>query len=118
MLELGGTGWRDVYIQYCKNETRKVNTPKPGILDPLYKQFIGLEKVSNYWSCGGTYITDFVSVRGGIAHNGRSSGYITVRDLTDYKNTILFTAKEMDNKICDYIFNLVTSTIQPWRKMR
>ncbi|HCE2343365.1 TPA: HEPN domain-containing protein [Vibrio parahaemolyticus] len=116
-LELGGNGWRDVFIQYCQNESRLVNSPKTTILEPLYEKYIGLENLSSYWTCGGQYITDFVSVRGGIAHNGRSSGYITVRELEQYNDTIKFTAKEMDNQLCDYAFNLVRSTIQPWRKM-
>ncbi|HHC5061570.1 TPA: HEPN domain-containing protein [Aeromonas veronii] len=118
LLELGGSGWRDVYINYCKDNATKINTPKPTILDPLYKQLIGLDGLSDFWSCGADYIKDFVGVRGGIAHNGRSSGYVTVRELIEYRDTILFTAKETDNQICDYAFGAVRSTIQPWRKLR
>ncbi|KAB7700290.1 hypothetical protein GBN26_09450 [Plesiomonas shigelloides] len=118
VLELGGCGWRDVYLQYCQNEARLVNSPKTTILEPLYKNYIGVQDISTFWTCGGEYITDFVSVRGGIAHKGRSSGYITVKELEQYNDIIKFTAKEMDNQLCDYSFGLVNSTIQPWRKMR
>lgn len=118
LLELGGSGWRDVYITYCQNEVRGINTPKTTILEPIYEKFIGLENLSDMWTIGGTYITDFVSVRGDIAHNGRSSSYINLWELIQYNDSIKFTAKEMDNKVCDYIFGLVTHTIQPWRRIR
>jgi hypothetical protein len=118
LLELGGSGWRDVYITYCQNEVRGINTPKTTILEPIYEKFIGLKNLSDMWTIGGTYITDFVSVRGDIAHNGRSSSYINLWELIQYNDSIKFTAKEMDNKVCDYIFGLVTHTIQPWRRIR
>lgn len=116
-LELGGSGWRDVYVAYCQNEVRAINTPKTTILIPIYQKFIGLNDVSSMWTIGGQYITDFVSVRGDIAHNGRSSSYINLWELIQYNDCIKLTAKEMDNKICDYVFQLVSYTRQPWRKV-
>ena len=118
LLELGGSGWREVYVTYCQNEVRAINTPKTTIIEPIYEKFIGLKELSNIWTVGGQYITDFVSVRGNIAHNGRSAPYINLCELVEYNDCIKLTAKEMDNQICDYIFNLVTATVQPWRKIR
>lgn len=118
VLELSGYGWRNIYISYCENETRLINTPKATILDPIYKKYIGLESLSNGWSLGSNTIKDFVSVRRGIAHKGRSSGYITLIKLIEYNDCIKFTAKEMDNYICTYVYGLVNSTIQPWRKIK
>ncbi|HDS1212905.1 TPA: hypothetical protein QD007_003528 [Shewanella algae] len=117
LLELGGSGWRDVYITYCQNEVRSINTPKTTVLEPIYEKFIGLSDLSNFWSVGGQYITDFVSVRGDIAHNGRSAPYVNLSQLVQYNDCIKLTAKEMDNQICTYVFNLVTATVQPWRKI-
>lgn len=118
MLEFGGTGWRSLYITYCENEARTINTPKTTILEPIYEKYIGLQNLSSFWSIGGQYITDFVSVRGDIAHNGRSARYITRNELIQFNDTMKYTAREMDNQICTYIFNMVTATVQPWRKMK
>jgi len=76
-----------------------------------------LSDLSNFWSVGGQYITDFVSVRGGIAHNGRSAPYVNQWELVQYNDCIKLTAKEMDNQICTYVYNLVTATVQPWRRI-
>jgi len=117
LLELGGDGWREVFVTYCQNEVRAINTPKTTILEPIYEKYIGLNDLSSMWSVDGQYITDFVSVRGSVAHNGRSSPYINLSELVEYNDTIKLTAKQTDNQICEYIFNLVTATVQPWRRM-
>jgi len=62
LLELGGSGWREVYVTYCQNEVRAINTPKTTIIEPIYEKFIGLKELSNIWTVGGQYITDLVVI--------------------------------------------------------
>lgn len=118
LLELGGAGWREIYVTYCQNETRSINTPKTTILEAIYEKFIGIENLSSLWNVGGGYITDFVSTRGDIAHKGRSAPYVNLWELIEYNDCIHLTAKEMDNQVCMYVFDLVTATVQPWRKIQ
>ncbi|ELE6601129.1 hypothetical protein RMQ50_004420 [Vibrio alginolyticus] len=117
-MELAGEGWRGLYVSYSQQESKSVNSPKTTVLEPLYKRFIGLDSLSDYWTVGGQYISDFVAVRGDIAHNGRSAEYVKINRLIEYKDVILATAKEMDNQLCTYTFSLLPShSIQPWRRM-
>ncbi|ENM5791934.1 hypothetical protein V4V45_003850 [Vibrio mimicus] len=117
-MELAGEGWRALYVSYTQQESKSVNSPKTTILEPLYKRFIGLNKLSDYWTAGSQYITDFVAVRGDIAHNGRSAEYVKISRLIEYKDVILATAKEMDNQLCTYAFSLLPNhPIQPWWRM-
>ncbi|ELB2920324.1 hypothetical protein QNE50_004563 [Vibrio parahaemolyticus] len=117
-MELAGDGWRNLYIAYCQQESKSVNSPKTTVLEPLYKRFIGLSELSNFWAVGGQYITGFVATRGDIAHNGRSAEYVKINQLIEYKDAILATAKEMDNQLCTYTFSLLPAhTRQPWRRM-
>lgn len=115
-LELSGLGWRSVYDAFCCTEVKGLNTPKPSNLNPLYKNYIGVEDITQMWSCDSTEIKDFVSLRGDIAHNGRFTEYVTIGQLKAYCELIYKTCLEMDSAVCDYLFSLVGGTIQPWRK--
>ncbi|MCV6588954.1 MAG: HEPN domain-containing protein [Marinobacterium sp.] len=117
-LELGGIGWKQLYVAYCQEEAKAVNTPKTTVLFPLYERFIGLVDVSDSWPVDAEYVDSFVRVRGDIAHNGRSAKYITISELRDYYGSIQSLVFDQDNYLCGYLFNMVDNTVQPWRRPR
>jgi RiboL-PSP-HEPN len=115
-LELAGFGWRSVYDAFCCNEVKSLNTPKPSNLKPLFNNYLGVPDLTTMWSCPQQSISDFVSLRGDIAHNGRFTEYVTIGQLKGYSQLIYTSCKEMDSAICDYLLLLVGGNIQPWRK--
>lgn len=117
-LELAGEGWRNVLDAYCCQETRALNTPKHGKLKPLYFNYLGLEDIQTLWTADKTTIDEFVGLRGDIAHNGRSSEYVTISIQMLNTQMIYEHCLEMDNNLCDYLYSITDGTIQPWRKTR
>lgn len=115
-LELAGIGWRSVYDAFCCNEVKALNTPKPSNLKPLYKNYLGVEDVATMWTSNPTEISDFVSLRGDIAHNGRFTTYVTIGQLTALCDLIYRTCWEIDAAMCDYLLGLVGGRTQPWRR--
>lgn len=66
-LELAGEGWKSLYRNHVKEVLQGLNTPNSGNLDPLFKRFLGIDKVSDWWSLGKDVVNDFVTARG-ISH--------------------------------------------------
>jgi len=115
-LDLAGLGWKSVYDAYCCSEVKRLNTPKSEKLKPLFNSYLGIDDITSMWCYDKADIDDFVTLRGNIAHNGRSSPYIPIQDLQHHAEMIYKNSKHMDCQICDYLFELVGGTIQPWRK--
>ena len=115
-LELAGDGWKTVYMDYCMHECRSLNTPKTENLKGLYKRYIGLNDISSIWSSDAKDIDDFVSHRGHIAHNGRTSKYVHAWQLRNYSDMIYGNSVHMDNELCRYLLSKVGTNVQPWRK--
>jgi hypothetical protein len=114
-LELAGDGWRSVYDVFCCNSVGQLNTPKADNLRILYKNYLGVEDIVTMWTCTETEINDFVTLRGSIAHKGRSE-YVKIGTLKDYTNMIYNNCLNMDRELCDYLHSFVGETVQPWRK--
>ncbi len=72
-LELAGDGWRTVYDEHVRACAAGLNTPRSGTLDPIFKRFVGIEYISQFWSVGAPVIDGFVTARGEIAHRGRDA---------------------------------------------
>lgn len=73
-LALAGDGWKAVYQEAAQIRIDRVNTPKPGVINPIFKKFLGINQLSDCWSHGDQAIKDFVTARGDIAHRGRDAG--------------------------------------------
>ena len=115
-LELAGYGWRTVLEAYCVTETQSLNTPKYTKLKKLYSDYIGLDDILDIWDLDSQSIDDFVSIRGKIAHRGRSAPYVTILQLNSYIDMIYNNCKYMDNAMCSYLHTQVGGTTQPWRR--
>tara|TARA_B100000446_G_C10504288_1_gene324365 strand:+ start:86 stop:733 length:648 start_codon:yes stop_codon:yes gene_type:complete len=115
-LELSGYGWRSVYDAFCCTDVGNLNTPKTENLKELYGDYLGINNISNHWKVSGVYIDDFVSLRGDIAHQGRSARYVSISELEAYEKEIYLNCLHMDNSLCNYIHGIIGGTVQPWRK--
>lgn len=112
-LALSGDGWRTAYIEHVKNKCDGINTPKAGPLNDLYLKCIGLAEFSSSWSCGSVALNDFVTVRGGIAHQGRSAPYVSIAALNGYMELIKCLTIEADNCVRTHILS-VAGPNRPW----
>ena len=112
-LALSGDGWKTVLLEHVKNKCDALNTPKAGPLDDLYLRSIGLPSLSSSWACGSKTINEFVSVRGGVAHQGRSAPYVSIATLNDYMKLIKCLTIETDNCVRAHIIS-VAGPSRPW----
>lgn len=115
-MRLAGDGWRNIYIGLAENVTDSLNTPKSDNLKLIYSRFVGVPDVSVFWTAGAAVIDTFVSTRGDIAHNGRTSPYIKATVLKFHIDTIEQAVRDHDNYFCDALKATAASTHQPWRK--
>ncbi|WP_171938748.1 HEPN domain-containing protein [Herbaspirillum rubrisubalbicans] len=115
-MQLAGTGWQNLYIQLAEDATEALNTPKSENLKALYSRFVGVTDVSAYWTGGAAAIDSFVTTRGDIAHNGRTSPYIKASVLRGHIDTIERAVRDHDHRFCDTLKGNAGSTRQPWRK--
>lgn len=115
-MGLAGDGWRNIYIGLAESVTDYLNTPKSDNLKSIYSRFVGVADVSAFWSGGAVAIDTFVSTRGDIAHNGRTSPYIKASVLKLHIDTIERAVRDHDHRFCDALKATSGSTRQPWRK--
>ena len=114
-LEMAGSGWKDLYKSLVKAEVAKINTPKAAPIDELYLRNLGWKSPSVNWSRGASFIDEFVSTRGDIAHRGSDSVYVNINRLRDlYLKGVYETALEHDNAACDFVNNFSAGG-RPWR---
>lgn len=115
-LELAGEGWKSLYHNHASEVLSGLNTPKSGNLDPLFTRFLGINKLSNSWSCQASEINDFVSVRGDIAHTGSEASYVTINNLKTYKTLVEKIVLEIDNYIAEHLRDSTPGQEMPWRR--
>lgn len=115
-LDLANSGWRNVLLSHAQETVARLNTPKPGPLNDIFNRLIGLADLTPGWSCGAGSINDFVTVRGEIAHQGRSASYVKIGQLKDYLATVKVTAVETDNLLVDYLVSCAPGGARPWNK--
>lgn len=115
-LELAGNGWERIYLGHVNEAIGKLNTPKSGPVDELYRRLLGWENPSTSWTRGHIYINDFVEIRGDIAHRGSDARYVRIDALReDYRVGIPATVIEHDNAACDFV-NDNSNGPRPWRR--
>ncbi|EKQ6357972.1 hypothetical protein P6M11_000984 [Pseudomonas aeruginosa] len=92
---LADGSWRkllqDRLERFRSIRNRSFNTPKPSQVDELFKDALGIEKLSDCWKWDKTTaatakakLTKFVELRGAIAHRGKGDTAITKRQVTEY----------------------------------
>lgn len=111
-LDLVGKGWKDVYInEIVIVKADSLNTPKKEQIDDLFEKLIGIKKLSDHWS-DKTFINDFVSFRGTIAHRIKADEYVKVHVLQQYLEGVRNVVKETDLTLYEYLKNYLGRT--PW----
>lgn len=116
-LAMAGDGWKDVYQEAAQIRIDAVNTPKPGVVNPIFKKFLGVEDLSSCWHNGEQPVKDFVTARGDIAHRGSDAGYVTIKKLRDdYKPCIERTVLDTDNFLSQHLRDMFPAKNRPWNK--
>jgi len=116
-LAMAGDGWKSVYQEAAQIKIDAVNTPKPGIINPIFKKFLGIDQISSCWHHGEQAVKDFVTARGDIAHRGSDAGYVTIGKLRDeYKPFIMRTALDTDNYLSQHLRDMFPAKQRPWNK--
>lgn len=114
-LALANDGWRTVLVAHAQQWCAVLNTPKAGPLNDMFSKLIGIEKLSDAWTCGDVKVNAFIGVRGEIAHKGRSAAYVTLPALRDYLTLVDEVAVETDNAVGTYLGASVPAKRRPWR---
>ena len=115
-LKLAGEGWKDYYLFLAKSILQGFHTPKPEKLDHLFKQLLGIESVSEWWTMENSDLNEFIAVRGEIAHRGRAASYVKLANLKWYKEWIYQTALEVDNELTVYLRDITSGSDRPWKR--
>jgi len=116
-LAMAGDGWKAVYQEAAQIRIDAVNTPKPGVVNPIFKKFLGVTDLSSCWHHGEKPVKDFVTGRGDIAHRGNDAGYVTINKLRDdYKPCIERTALDTDNFLSQHLRDMFPAKNRPWNK--
>ena len=115
-LELAGEGWKNLYRNHAQETLTRLNTPKSGNLDSLFKRFLGVPSISATWTKGAQTINDFVGVRGDIAHRGRDAHYVKIGKLSEYKDVISSAAIDTDNYLSEFLRDSTPGGARPWNR--
>jgi hypothetical protein len=100
-----------------QGQTDALNTPKYENLKTLFHNCLGLPDVASLWSNSSQEITDFVSLRGEVAHRGSSSVYITIANLKSLEVSIKAFAIETDNELARELKRLAGTNRLPWNRV-
>jgi len=96
-------------LQETRN--RKLNTPKTDNIDQLFESSVGITKVSSSWKWDKKMtitrsrekLDKFVTLRGSIAHRGKSLKSVTKAEVKDYLGFIRQLAAKTGGKVNSHI---------------
>ncbi len=99
MWDLSDAGWqarvRVRLASLTEERNRRLNTPKSGQIDDLFKSAIGLVSLSRSWNWKGMSVSQarskldkYVSLRGAIAHRGSAASSVKKTHVTTYLNHV------------------------------
>ena len=108
-------------LQEVRN--RKLTTPKSDNIDQLFVSAIGIKKVSNSWKWprmtvlrANTKLDKFVTLRGSIAHRGKSLKSVTKAQVQDYLDFIKKLAAKTGGKVNLHVKSLIGKPLWPTRR--
>jgi hypothetical protein len=110
---------RLVRLQEARN--RKLNTPKSDNMDQLFESAVGIPKVSSSWKWARkmtvararTKLDKFVTLRGSIAHRGKSLEGVTRDQVEDYLNFIKQLAAKTGGKVNSHVKSVTGKPLWP-----
>jgi len=121
--QLAGDGWKHVLESHKKDIFKrylgKLNTPKPGNVDLLYKELLGIKSISANWHWPGMSATDsiakltgLVELRSAIAHRVRATRAVHKSDVKNYIEFVNRIAIETSNQLSNYLNE--KTKMRPW----
>lgn len=116
-LEFAGDGWKGVIRSHSESLCAALNSPKADPISILFRKTTGWDAPTECWSKSTSFINEFVSLRGEIAHKGSEGSYPRVYDV---KNKcfegIKLSALETDNGAAYYL--RTASPALAWRRRK
>ncbi len=117
---LAGDGWRDAAIATVTARVRGdaggqsfgMNTAGPGQVVTLHKQVLGVSLLDNCrWQKKSTVavkkdLSEFVGIRGEIAHTGRPPGPLHLKGVRDWRGFVQRLATTLDRHIEEWQMNM------------
>lgn len=116
--QANGPTWGNIYVEYVQRQTGALNTPKYDNLKGLFANCLGVSDVATFWSRPSKEITDFVSLRGEVAHRGSFSAYVTIANLKTLEVSTKAFAAETDNETARHLKALSGAARLPWNRVR
>lgn len=113
--QLAGDGWKAYLaarMDKLKDErNRRLNTPKSNQIDELFKNSLGIERISDDWSLSTKMKSDgarnrldeFVTLRGSIAHRGKDAESVTKKMVTDYAELVKKLAAKTGRSVSAHV---------------
>lgn len=113
-------------VELQEKRNRKLNTPKSEKIDLLFKNTVGIGKISSSWNWAKKMtvkratekLDHFVSLRGSIAHRGKSSKSVKKVDVMDYLDFIKHLASKTGGKVNSHVKTVTDRSLWPIRRSR
>ncbi|MFJ3861482.1 HEPN domain-containing protein [Streptomyces sp. NPDC090085] len=112
--DLAGDGWRKVLRDRADllsgDEDRSLNTPKPHLVKAFFEKNTGIKDITTSWKWHkneptrtAKLLTDFVVLRGAIAHRGSPKGGVLKRHATQGLELIQRLAEKSAEAVSDHL---------------
>lgn len=115
-LNLCGLGWKQTLIDAVKADTDRLNTPKFGNIEELFKTWLALDALDANWRHTREQLNEFVTLRGEVSHRGADARYVRITELREYKNMIDDLVIDTDRTINDHVQQISSNGRKPWRR--
>ena len=120
---LAGKGWRQVLLAHrdevLDRYVGKLNTPKPEQINALFKDLLGVNRLTQCWSYQGmsparaeSKLTELVVLRGDIAHKVKTTRSVKKSDVEYYINFIGRLAGLSSNRVGAFVAERIHW--EPW----
>jgi hypothetical protein len=125
MWDLAGEGWRTLANDYKAVIVSKYigpfNTPKPGNIETLFDEMIGLQGFAKHWTWYGMkadgakkHLKKFVELRGALAHGAKPAPVVGKKDVTAHVQFLAPLSVRMSNTVRDFCHAAIGE--YPWKR--
>jgi hypothetical protein len=123
--ELAGNGWREVLQRHRQvvldDFIGGFHSPRPEKVDELFDRLLGLPRVTETWTWthmtpqrARKKLTDYLALRGQIAHRVGASSRTTKRMVEEYRSFAFRLAVKTSNSLNDHLESILG--VPPWPK--
>ena len=113
-LDLAGEGWRGILREMAQKHVDNFHTPRTRRAVDMFKEVLGVEDVSVFWSRDVAEVDGFVDARCEIAHRGAAAPYIRINDIHWYRQLIVQTARDTDRGVAEWVRDHGPHSRLPW----